>query len=242
MVRIIDLSLDIYDGAPTFAPDPTTSVEPHLRIPDLGYNITRLSMSTHFGTHLDAPFHFFDDGETVEQLDPRLGFGPAVVVDLRHKGRGEEIVGGDLEPYAPRLGRGGRVILHTGWDKEYPEPHYFSEQPYIGLPACEWLAERGISTVAMDMPTIYPGEYVKAHHILLGAKVLVIEGLARLDQLTTDEVILVALPLRIRGRDGSPCRAVALEAGDTTEWDALQRLLGAMNGAAQETGAKDNQP
>jgi len=228
MVRVVDLSLDIYDGAPTFAPDPETSVVAHLRIPDLGYNISRLSMSTHFGTHLDAPFHFFDEGETVEHLDLRLGFGPAVVVDLRHKQRNEEILIRDLERNAPRLGSGARVILHTGWDQHYPEPHYFSDQPYIGLDACGWLVEQGISTVAMDMPTIYPGEYIKAHHLLLGAKILVIEGLARLDQLTSDDVILLALPLRIRGRDGSPCRAVVLEPDDAAEWETLQGLLANM--------------
>ncbi len=225
MVRVVDLSLDIYDRAPTFAPDPATAVAAHLGIGDLGYNISQLSMSTHFGTHLDAPFHFFEDGETVEQLDLRRGIGPAVVIDLRHKVRNEEIGLEDLESYTHRLGRGSRVVLHTGWDQQYPQPHYFSDQPYIGLEACTWLVERGVSTVAMDMPTIFPAEYIKAHHILLGAKILVIEGLARLDQLTSDEVILMALPLRIRGRDGSPCRAIALEPRDAAEWDMLQALL-----------------
>ena len=71
--------------------------------------------------------------------------------------------------------------------------------------------DRGIDTVAMDMPTINPGEYIKAHHLLLGAGMLVIEGLARLDQLTARDIFLIALPLRLRGRDGSPCRVVAID-------------------------------
>ena len=85
MIRLVDLSLDIYDEAPTFAPDPPTSITSHLGIGDLGYNMTRISMSSHFGTHLDAPFHFFDDGETVEQLDLRSGLGIAHVIDLSGK-------------------------------------------------------------------------------------------------------------------------------------------------------------
>ncbi len=223
MASLIDLSLDIYDGAPTFAPDPRTSITPHLRIPDLGYNITRIEMSSHFGTHLDAPFHFFDDGETVETLDLRPGFGPATVVDLRHKAPKEEITAADLERLAPASGSGSRLVLHTGWDRHYPEPHYFSDQPFIGLEACQWLVNRGVATVAMDMPTIYPGEYIKAHHILLGASILVIEGLARLDQLSSSEIFLIALPLRFRGRDGSPCRVVAIEGPDA---QAMQLLAG----------------
>jgi kynurenine formamidase len=224
MVRIVDLSLDIYDGAPTFAPDPTTAITPHLGIGDLGYNITRITMSSHFGTHLDAPFHFFDDGETVENLDLRLGFGKATVLDLRNKGRKEEITPADLERLGPRVEPGSRLVLHTGWDREYPEPYYFSDQPYIGLDACRWLVERGVVTVAMDMPTIYPGDYITAHHILLGAKILVIEGLAHLDRLESDDVFLIALPLRLRGRDGSPCRVVALEGDGDVEAATLGAL------------------
>lgn len=221
MAHLIDLSLDIYDGAPTFAPDPPTSITPHLGIGDLGYNITRITMSSHFGTHLDAPFHFFDDGTTVENLDLSLGFGPARVIDLAHKRVKEEITPADLEAQAGDISRGGRLVLKTGWDREYPAPHYFSDQPYIGLDACRWLVDRGIETVAMDMPTIYPGEYVEAHHILLGAGILVIEGLARLDQLTTNDIFLIALPLRFRGRDGSPCRVVALEGDDAAALQAF---------------------
>lgn len=227
MLRIVDLSLDIYDKAPTFWPDPKTAVLPHLTVPNLGYNITQLIMSTHLGTHLDAPYHFFDDGKTVEQLDLRRGFGPASVIDLRHKKPKEEITVADFEPYSDRITRGSRLILHTGWDKQFPNPAYFSDQPPLGIAACEWLVERGISTVAMDMPTIYPAEFVRVHHILLGAEVLVIEGLGHLERLTQPQVFLIALPLRIRGRDGSPCRAIALEGdlasdfagGDSIEFD-----------------------
>lgn len=225
MVKLVDLSLDIYDGAPTFEPDPTTSIVAHLGVDDLGYNITRMCMSSHFGTHLDAPFHFFDDGGTVEGLDPRLGFGPASVIDLRYKKKLEEIGIEELEPHAARITPGSRIILHTGWDREYPQPHYFSDQPYLGLEACQWLVDRQVATVAMDMPTVFPGEYVKAHHILLSANVLIVEGLAHLDRLTSGQVILIALPLRLRGRDGSPCRAMALESQDRANLATLEALI-----------------
>lgn len=224
MVKLVDLSLDIYDGAPTFDPDPKTSIRPHLGVGDLGYNMSQVIMSSHFGTHLDAPFHFFDDGETVDQLDLRRGLGPALVIDLRHKERKEEITVEDLEGCVPPPGYGSRIILQTGWDRQYPHPHYFSDQPFLGLAACQWLVDRGVSTVAMDMPTIFPASYIEAHHILLGAKVLIIEGLTHLDRLTTKQVILMALPLRIRGRDGSPCRAVALQPADDAEWELLAAL------------------
>jgi kynurenine formamidase len=225
MLRLVDLSLDIYDEAPTFSPDPKTSVKPYLRISDLSYNITQLNISTHLGTHLDAPFHFFDDGRTVEKLDIRRALGLAWLLDFSHKQPKEEITVADMQPHAHKVTPGSRLIFRTDWDKQFPQPHYFSDQPFLGPEICRWLAERGVATVALDMPTIYPADYITVHHLLLRPEVLVIEGLARLEQLRGGQVILSALPLRIRGRDGSPCRAIAIDADDPAELMPLAQLL-----------------
>jgi|YNPNPStandDraft_1061719.scaffolds.fasta_scaffold02199_10 arylformamidase len=225
MLRLIDLSLDIYDRAPTFWPDPKTAIIPHLTIQNLSYNITQLIMSTHLGTHLDAPYHFFDDGRTVENLDIRRGFGPAWVLDFSHKRPGEAITVADMQVHVDKVTPGSRLLFRTGWDKQFPQPHYFSDQPYLTPETCRWLVERGVTTVALDMPTVYPADYITVHHLLLRAEVLIVEGLARLDQLQSKEVILLALPLRIRGRDGSPCRAVAIDADDPAELAPLVTLL-----------------
>ena len=107
MIRLVDLSFDIFDKAPTFYPDPKTAVIEHLEIENLNYNITQLVMSTHLGTHLDAPFHFFDDGRTVENLDVRKGFGPAWVLDFTHKKGGEAIGVEDMKQLR-RQGRQGQ--------------------------------------------------------------------------------------------------------------------------------------
>jgi kynurenine formamidase len=213
MLRLVDLSFDIFDKAPTFYPDPKTAVIEHLKIENLNYNITQLVMSTHLGTHLDAPFHFFDDGRTVENLDVRKGFGPAWVLDFTHKKGGEAIGVEDMKPYADKVGKGSRLIFHTGWDKEFPQKHYFGGQPYLSVELTEWLAKEGVWCIALDLPTTFPAEYTPSHHSLLNkdAEVLIIESLRGLERLTSKRVILMALPLRIRGRDGSPCRAMAIE-------------------------------
>lgn len=228
MLRLVDLSLDIYDRAPTFWPDPKTAVIPHLTVQNLSYNITQLVMSTHLGTHLDAPYHFFDDGRTVENLDIRRGFGPAWVLDFNHKAPKEEITVADMQRYAERVTPGCRLIFRTGWDKQFPHPPYFSDQPYLGTALCQWLVEKGVAAIALDMPTVHPADYVTTHHLLLRPEVLIIEGLTRLEQLHSEQVVLCALPLRIRGRDGSPCRAVAIDADEPTELTALLALFTAM--------------
>jgi|YNPNPStandDraft_1061719.scaffolds.fasta_scaffold16067_4 arylformamidase len=213
MLRLVDLSLDIYDKAPTFYPDPKTAIIEHLKIENLNYNITQIVMSAHLGTHLDAPFHFFDDGLTVENLDVRKGFGPAWVFDFTHKKAGAPITLEDFQPYADKVTKGSRLILNTGWDKEFPQKHYFGGQPYLTVELTTWMAKRGIWCLALDMPTTYPAEYTPSHHSLLNkeAEVLIVEGLRGLDRLQSERVIFMAFPLRIRGRDGSPCRAMALD-------------------------------
>lgn len=226
MFRLVDLSLDIYDRAPTFYPDPKTAVIEHLKIENLNYNITQLVMSTHLGTHLDAPFHFFDDGRTVENLDVRKGFGPAWVLDFTHKKGGEAITLEDVQAHADKIAAGSRLIFHTNWDKEFPQSHYFGGQPYLSVEATTWMAEVGVWCVALDTPTTYPAEYTASHHSLLNkdAEVLIIEGLRGLERLQGDRVILIALPLRVRGRDGSPCRAMAIDGEIQPLIDVFEQL------------------
>jgi len=227
MLRLVDLSQDIFDGAPTFEPDPKTHINAHLKISDLNYNMTEIIMSAHYGTHLDAPFHFFDDGVTVEKLDVRKGFGLAHVLDFTHKKAGDPITLEDMMIYADKVTEGSRLIFNTGWDKILPDPNYFGGQPYLTVECSTWLVDQGVACVAMDTPTTYPAEYTASHHSLLNeqAQVLIIEGLRGLDRLQNDQIILVALPLRIRGRDGSPCRAMAIDGDIGPLVDLFENLI-----------------
>lgn len=226
MLRLVDLSQDIYDGARTFDPDPKTHINAHLTIADLNYNMTEIIMSAHYGTHLDAPFHFFDDGRTVENLDVRKGFGLAHVLDFSHKGAREAIDLADFEPYKDKATPGSRLIFKTGWDKILPDLSYFGGQPYLSIDLSTWLAKQGVACIALDTPTTYPDEYTASHHSLLNAEaeVLIIEGLRGLDRLSGEQVILIALPLRIRGRDGSPCRAMAMDGDIAPLVDLFQQI------------------
>lgn len=207
---LIDLSMDIYHAAPTFAFDPKCAVIVHNTVDSIGYNITQLSMSTHQGTHLDAPFHFLDDGKTVEQLDLNKCIGEALLVDLSHKQPKEPITPEDFAGYADRIGEGTRLIYRTDWHKQYPQKHYFSDFPYMTIELAEWLAERKIALIGMDVPTPNATDYDPVHKILLSAEIVIVEGLANLGDIGTDTFFFMAAPLRIRGRDGSPVRAIAM--------------------------------
>ncbi|MDO8685132.1 MAG: cyclase family protein [Clostridiales bacterium] len=210
-VRIIDLSMDIYHEAPTFAYDPKCAVIVHNTVESIGYNITQISMSSHQGTHLDAPFHFINDGTTVDELPLESFAGKAFLVDMRHKKPHEPLNIDDFLPYENRISKGTRLIYQTGWDKKFPDKSYFSEFPYLTKELADWFAGKGIMMLGMDTPTPNPVDWKYVHHALLGKGIVIVEGLANLNKITADEFLFVAAPLRLKGRDGSPVRALAFE-------------------------------
>jgi arylformamidase len=208
--RLVDVSLDIYHGAPTFAWDPKCAVIVHNTVDSIGYNISQISMSTHQATHLDAPFHFLDEGTTVDQLDLHRCIGEAILIDLTAKQTREPIGVHDFMPYDSRIKEGSRVIYRTDWFKEFPQKHYFTDFPYMTIELAQWLADKKIAMIGMDVPTPNPTDYDPVHKILLGADIVIVEGLANLGDIGRDEFFFMAAPLKIKGRDGSPVRAIAM--------------------------------
>jgi len=170
-------------------------------------------MSTHQGTHLDAPFHFFDEGTPVDRIPLARFYGEATVIDLAPGGAlgpKQPVTVDMLEPYADRFRPAARVLYRTGWDRAFDTPAFFSDFPSLELEAAQWIAQRRIGLLGMDTPT--PGtQWKEIHHALLGpdAEIVVVEGLAHLE-LLPPRFTLAAFPLPIAGRDGSPIRAVAI--------------------------------
>jgi len=211
MPRIIDLTLPIYHAAPTMPLDPKCAVIVHHTIESMKYNITQLIISTHHGTHLDAPFHFFDDGRTVDKLELNKCVGPAEVLDLTQAGTGYNLTVKDLKPYAARIKRGCRLLLKTNWWRKFPKKAYFSDGPKISPGLARWFAGKKIALLGLETPGVHPVEWENVHRTLLRAQVVVVEGLAHLNKIRKERVFFSAAPLKIRGRDGSPVRAIAIE-------------------------------
>jgi len=213
MTRLIDLSHPLEHGQANFPFDPKLSVVTHNTIASIGYNITQISMSTHQGTHLDAPRHFYDEGAAVDEVPLERFFGEATLVDLAPGGALEPrqpITRAMLVAHAEAFRPGAKVVYRTGWDRQFGRPEYFTDFPSLTLDAAQWIASRRIGLLGMDTPT--PGTEWKEIHLALlrpGTEIVLVEGLARLDLLPA-RFTLAAFPLRIAGRDGSPVRAVAV--------------------------------
>jgi len=206
---LIDLSHPLIHGQQTFPMDPKLSIMPHGTTRTLKYNISHISMSSHQGTHLDAMYHFLDDGKTLDRMPLDWFYGPARVIRIP-KGAGEDVTKSDFEQFDQYLKPGAKIILETGWHKVFGEDRFFEEFPSITQEAAHYLASRKIRMIGMDMPT--PSrDWYEVHHILLAADVemVIVEALTNLDKLP-DEFTFIGFPLNFVGRDGSPIRAVGL--------------------------------
>ena len=168
-------------------------------------NLRSVAIGSHQGTHLDAPLHFLEDGLPVDRVPIEQVVGQAVLVDVSGRPPRSSIEVADLD--VVELRPGDRLVYRMGWDRVWPDPSYFIDMPRLSVAAATWLAERRLALVGFDAPTPNPEAMVEVHRTLLGAGVVLLEGLANLDRLRQGPFELHAAPIRLEGSDGAPVRA-----------------------------------
>jgi kynurenine formamidase len=210
MPRIIDLTLTIRPGLRGVEFEQLHSVDVH------GWNSRMLHLYSHCGTHMDAPWHFAAGDGTIDRIPLELCQGPAWVCDLSRIEPKAAITVPHLGDVAKKLRRGDGLLLRTGWSRFIGEPDYYRNNfPRIGKDLAEWCVEREVRMLGVEPPSVADvnnlEELTTIHRILLGGRVIIVEGLTSLGELSQERVFFAALPLKIEGGDGSPCRAFAVE-------------------------------
>lgn len=208
-MKFIDLTYRMNRGQLSFPGDPVFTIARHCTIEKQGWNVSQISMGTHQGTHLDAPYHFIAEGKRLDEMPLDWFYGPATLLRIPKSAR-EEITVADLKPFENRIVSGARVILETGWSLYYGQADFFTDPPSLTVEAAAYLAEREIRLLGMDTPT--PSHHYKEVHQMLQRKpseIVIVESLTNL-QLLPENFLFVGFPLRLEGADGSPIRAVAI--------------------------------
>ncbi|QGJ71341.1 Metal-dependent hydrolase [Planctomycetales bacterium 10988] len=217
-MRVIDLTLPLDSKMAGF------QIENADRLETEGWNATYLTMYSHCGTHMDAKKHFLKDGASIDQQLLEDLIGPALVLDITPVVPKQLIGIADLQPFEKAITPGCRILLRTDWYHRYGESIYRDELPRISLELATWLVKKEVCLLGVEPPSVADigniEELTQVHEVLLGGGVVIVEGLANLDQLRTQKVHFIALPLKIVGGDGSPVRAVAVE-GDEFLSDQL---------------------
>jgi arylformamidase len=213
--RVHDLTALLETHMPTWPTSPLPVFEPVGLVPRDGYAIERISCLTHTGTHLDAPFHFLEDGTTVDRIPPDQLVGRACVLDLRRDLQGDLITPEILERHWPSQVHPEIALLETGWSHlRSSSRKYLYEFPGLTPPAAEWIVAKGIRGIGTDTLGIdpYSNSKFEAHKVILRRGIWILEALDHLDELAEGrEYTLVAGPLKISGASGAMARVFALE-------------------------------
>jgi arylformamidase len=209
-VTSFDITLPISEDLCVWPGDPRVEVDPDGQITaGDSANTSRIAMGSHTGTHVDAPWHFEEQGRKLEEISLDRWCGECYVTEI--PAEITRIDAGHLRAAAIPPDT-TRLLLKTAnsrlWDR--PRPWSF-EMSYVALSpeAAEWVVNHGIELIGIDYLSIEahdePGN--RTHHTLLSNETLILEGLD-LRAITPGSYVLTCLPMRIERGDGAPARAM----------------------------------
>jgi arylformamidase len=207
---VIDLTMGIDNSMKVFPGSPQPSFITWSRFETQGYSSEVMFLSTHTGTHIDAPAHFVQNSKTIDQLDVSRFVTHGVLLKLP-KNADQKISLNDIINY--EIKENDTVILATGWENRHDKDNYMSNNPGLSAEAAEYLANIKVNAVAIDGPSIDRGidNRFDSHSILLSNDIFIIENLCNLAELgPARSFSLVVNPLKLVGASGSPVRAIGL--------------------------------
>jgi len=215
--KVYDLSQPTFHNAPQWPEYEPTVVNLRYTIAFNGFNAERLELTTHSGTHMDVPFHFIQDGATIDRMPLEHLMGPMTILDLTGKEPESVISIADLERFGETVAADEIVLIKTGWGlKRASSEEYLKKWPYLDQSAAEYLVSRNVRGVGTDGLSIGGiGDYARsrAPHIpLLKAGKFIIEDMRIPDDLATNKrYFLCAFPILLKGAGAAWVRPVAWE-------------------------------
>lgn len=209
MQKIIDISQKISHETAVYPGDPRfhSRLVSSLKQGDV-CEVSEITMGSHIGTHVDAPSHMVAGGDTLESMPLDCFIGPCRVITVCASIISEKMIQEmEIKP-------GERILLRTDPKGKYQKNDRFNPA-VLSLRAAQLLASIGVKLVGIDAPTVENMELCdgEVHRTLLRAGVAVLEGIC-LQEATQERYYLSALPLRMTGENGSPCRAVLISVDD----------------------------
>jgi arylformamidase len=172
-------------------------------------------LSTHTGTHMDAPFHFNPNGQTIDQVEVNRYICNNAILIKMQKNANEMITSDDITRNSKyEIKEKDTVVFSTGWEKQIKQKdNYIRNNPGLSKDAAEYLVEKKVNAIGIDCPSIDIGidSGLIAHKMLLSNEILVIENLCNLYKFTNGKFTLLVTPLKLAGASGSPIRAIGIE-------------------------------
>lgn len=222
--RVVDLTHTFTPDFPTFGGEPGIALEQTVKFGESGYQLYRLTIDEHSGTHIDAPLHFSADGTSVDELAPETLVCPLCVIDIKAKAAEEAnsmVAPEDIEAWISANGdipAGACVAMNSGWAAKVGDPSYRNDGdgnfafPGFSKAASDMLADMGVVALAVDTLSLDPGNSADfaVHYAWLPSGRYGIENIAGLDDVpASGATIFVGAP-KHGGGTGGPARVMAV--------------------------------
>ncbi len=173
-------------------------------------NSSKITVGIHCGTHMDAPFHFFENEISIDQVPLEVCVGKALMIDVRSALSDGMIDVQHLKPHEAKIREIRRIVLRSGWSSKWGTLEFFTSHPMFTPEAAQFVVDCGVRLVAVDFPSVDRAPF-PVHIAFLSKGIIIVENLTNLAAVKKDLFDLIVLPLKFTGRDGSPVRAIALE-------------------------------
>ena len=209
---IIDLTHTITPEMPMYPGSTAPSMTATGSLTRTGYRETQITLSSHTGTHMDAPSHLLREGSSLELLPASHFCGRAIVLDVSHMAPGGVITADFLREQNGAVRSADFVLFYTGWEKKWGTDAYYEDTfPVPDEEAAKYLVScglKGVGTDALSVDTLR-GDTLSAHTILLNGGLVIIESLCLKKVVGRNDLMFFALPLKYKNADGAPVRAIA---------------------------------
>lgn len=218
-MKVVDLTHEISPCIRVFPGSPQPAFIRWSKFDTHGYDSEVMFLSTHTGTHMDAPCHFTLNGESIDQIDVNRFICKDALLLKIEKETNELITRRDIMDCGVNIEKNDSIIFNTGWEKHYDKEEnqktedYVMANPGLGEDASRFLVESKVNAVAIDSPSIDAGidHNFISHKILLSNNVLVIENLCNLEKLSSGQrFTFIVTPLKLVHATGSPIRAIGI--------------------------------
>ena len=212
--KAVDLTHELHNGMPIYPGDPSPSFVSYATLEKDGVNLTKLTLGSHTGTHIDAPRHFIAKGIGIDQISPSKLVGEAYVTDMSSKPIGSGITGQDLHKNLEgRIAEDDIVIIYTGCSEYWGEEAVRSNYTYLTGNAAEYLASKKIRALGIDFLSVekFHAPDPIAHKTLLGKGIFIIESLNRAtEQFVGKRILMICMPIKLQSGDGAPSRIIGV--------------------------------
>jgi arylformamidase len=209
---ILDLTREVRNDTKVFPGSPLPKFITWTKMDVHNYDSEVIFMSTHTGTHMDAPSHFASNASTIDKISIERFISNAILIKLK-KGSNQLITADEIKASNVSIKQGDTIVLSTLWENEIDEDYFFSHSPGLAEDAAKYLIDKKVNAVCIDSPSIDRGSESSfaVHKLLLSNEILIVENLCNLDKLNCQYFTLIMMPLKLSGASGSPIRAIAVE-------------------------------